>query len=221
MKDILLAGRKLNAVVDDVLDLGRMEALDISEEASGEGVDPAATVRQSLASMEGRFREKGLNVEAALAEALPRVFVDPSMFAKVVAAIVDNAVKFTPEQGLIRISVVPVGDCAWLPEEPFSARVREHEAHGDGQDISGIRVCVEDSGTGIDPALVERVFEPFFQIQGGITGKTPGTGLGLSLVRRFVEINGGIVRAYSQGADTGCSVCFTLPGSRHGTLSGS
>jgi hypothetical protein len=72
-------------------------------------------------------------------------------------------------------------------------------------------VSVTDTGIGIPPELREKIFEAFYQADGKHRGKSPGTGLGLALARRFVEMHGGSIRAESRGEGKGSRFCVTLP----------
>jgi signal transduction histidine kinase len=82
-----------------------------------------------------------------------------------------------------------------------------------------VEISVTDTGIGLAPEDLERVFEAFYQVKSPEAGKTPGTGLGLSLVRRMVELHGGKVWAESKGPGWGSRFIFTLPaGQPGGTL---
>jgi signal transduction histidine kinase len=70
---------------------------------------------------------------------------------------------------------------------------------------------VSDTGIGVEKELQERIFEPFYQAQSGLKDKTPGTGLGLSLSKRLVEMHGGRIWVESKGNGKGSTFFFTLP----------
>jgi signal transduction histidine kinase len=74
-----------------------------------------------------------------------------------------------------------------------------------------IEISVADTGIGIRTEDQARIFEPFIQVSGGITDKTPGTGLGLTLTKRFVELHGGHIRVESEGLGKGSRFCILLP----------
>jgi signal transduction histidine kinase len=201
----------LTEVSDDFLDLGRI--VDISLSGVSAGVDLPGIIRECLDSQTGIFQEKSLNITFDIQEDIPQIRADASMLRKTILALLDNAVKFTPDQGVITVSVVPVDDIRRLPDSsPISVSGEDVPLTVEASDgVPGVRVCVADSGTGIESMYLERIFEPFFQVQGGTTDKTPGTGLGLSLVMRFAAINQGTARAYSSGQGQGACICFTLP----------
>jgi signal transduction histidine kinase len=104
---------------------------------------------------------------------------------QVLANLLGNAVKYTPEGGRIHIALVARGDAA--------------------------EVCVEDNGIGIDPALLPHVFDSFIQATRTAGRAEGGMGLGLALVRRLAELHGGEVVARSAGPGQGSTFVFTLP----------
>ena len=99
--------------------------------------------------------------------------------------LLDNAQKFSPEGGTTRVVV---------------ERVRE-----------GVQVTVADDGVGVEPERLARLFERFYQVDGGMTRRFEGMGLGLSLSHEIVRRHGGRIWIESGGLGTGCTVCFTLP----------
>lgn len=113
---------------------------------------------------------------------------DPKKMKQIMFNLLFNAVKFTPDGGSI---VVITGMT--------------------GPDTKTIRVIIEDTGIGIAPKNIEKIFEDFFQVQDGIQGKTQGTGLGLSLVKRLVVMHGGRVWAESGGIGKGSRFVMELP----------
>jgi signal transduction histidine kinase len=129
----------------------------------------------------GPLAEKGVRVD--IAPNLPLVHVDPARIREAMANLIENAVKFMgrQQQPLIRIGADLNG-----PEPVF---------------------FVQDNGIGIDPRYLERVFNLFERLD--VT--TPGTGIGLTIVRRIIEVHGGQIWAESEGEGKGTTFRFTLP----------
>jgi signal transduction histidine kinase len=137
-------------------------------------------VREAQRLVEGRLAEKGIGLD--ISPDLPVLYGDRARLREVVQNLLDNAAKFMGDQAEPRIEV------GWRP----------------GTDPT---VCyVRDNGPGIDPRHLERVFELFERLD----PSKEGTGLGLALVRRIVEMHGGRVWVESDGQGHGCTFCFTV-----------
>ncbi len=98
---------------------------------------------------------------------------------RALTAVLDNAVAFSPEGATVRV------------------RLRTADA--------SVEIAVEDDGPGLDPVDLERIFQPFYQVQDVLTRTHEGTGLGLTLARRFLALHGGEITAHSAGTDAGGS----------------
>jgi len=138
-------------------------------------------VREVLGLLAGPISRR--NVEVVVHPGLPRVVVDRTRVGEAIQNLVENAVKYLGDQPAPRIEI-------GVRDDP-GARV----------------VFVRDNGGGIAPEHLERVFDPFIKLD----PHTEGSGIGLALVRRIVEIHGGTVWAESAGLGQGSSFCFTLP----------
>ena len=126
-------------------------------------------MRQALASTSALFEVSGLALETTIEEGLHEVDGDRDRLVQVVINLVSNAVKFTPGGG-VRVAVT-------------------------GEAVAGgrhVRVAVSDSGRGISPEEVDRIFEPFRQASDTVPDGPRGTGLGLPISRQIVEAHGGV-----------------------------
>ena len=146
-----------------------------------ETVSLAALARQAVTLLHGRLRAAGVRVE--IQPDLPTVRGDRTRLLEVLQNLIENAVKFRSGQGE---PVVEVGSRPG-PDGPV--------------------VFVRDNGIGIDPRYHDRVFALFERLD----PRVEGTGVGLALVRRIVEVHGGRVWVESDGAGRGSTFCFTLP----------
>ncbi|MFI5366952.1 MAG: histidine kinase N-terminal 7TM domain-containing protein [Candidatus Binatia bacterium] len=186
----LLATARANAqrmlgLVNSILDVSRLESGQLPLER--QPVQLSTLVTEALQLQESLTAEKQLRVENVLPADLPLVLVDPQLIIRVLHNLLDNAIKFTPPGGTIRVTARTAAD----DREPPGKRVE---------------VTVSDSGPGIPPQLQGRLFQKF------VSGNQPGrgSGLGLAFCRLAVETHGG--RIWADGAPgTGTSVTFTLP----------
>ncbi len=200
LKDVLSSSRHLLALINDVLDLSKVEAgkmqLDLAE----------VRVRELLVNSLVMVKEKSLKQAIRLsveADGLPEwVQVDERKLKQVVYNLLSNAVKFTPAGGEVRLGA-EVMEGSDLPHLP---------AAGDGNGHSRwLSVWVSDTGIGVEDKDLERIFNPFEQVEGSTSRKYQGTGLGLALTRRMVELHGGAIWAESGGAEKGSTFRLAIP----------
>ncbi|MBP7865092.1 MAG: hypothetical protein KA419_04015 [Acidobacteria bacterium] len=190
MEIIVSEGERLTALINDFLDIAKMEAgkiewnlvplrfEDVSEQA-------AAAVRSLLET-------KQLRLEKRLPPDLPEVEGDRDRLVQVLINLLSNAFKFTPEGGLVSISAERAGTGEGaLPHgvEPPA---------GPATDGEFVLISVTDTGPGILPENLDRVFEKFRQVNGTPPGAPKGTGLGLPICRQIVEGHGGRIWATSE-----------------------
>ena len=173
----------LLSLINDILDMGRMDARQMT--LFKERVDIGEIIREVQSMTEAACQQKGLQIQTRIAPDLPLVYVDRTRIRQVLINLVTNAMRFT-EQGSITIH-------AALKSEDF------------------LEVQVEDTGSGIAPEDLGKLFEEFRQA-GSDTNwhRHEGTGLGLSIGRRFIELHGGQITAASQPG-RGSIFSFTLP----------
>jgi len=184
------SGRVLLGLINDILDLSQIEANKI--ELRPEAFNPAAIISDVCAFMGIPAEQKGLAFTVRLADDLPLVLHnDPARLRQVLMNLIWNAVKFTRDGG------IEVGAC--------------RAENVDGRE--SVRVHVVDTGCGLPPEELERVFEPFTQADLA-TGRRPaGTGLGLAICKRLVERMGGEIGVQSEPGQ-GSIFYFTLPSVR-------
>jgi len=175
------SGRHLLALINDVLDLSKIEAgqltLALSEYSMSDVVQTVVTAVEALAA------EKRLALKVTVAPDLPLGRGDERRIGQVLLNLVGNAIKFT-ELGQVRVEVSAT----------------------DG----AFRVAVADTGPGIAPEDQEKIFEEFQQVDSSSTRKKGGTGLGLSIAKRIVEMHGGRIWVESSPGK-GSTFWFTLP----------
>ncbi len=183
LKDIFSSGKHLLSLINDILDLSKIEAgrmeLDVATFDVPSALDNALTLVRERAQRHGIAL--GLEVDPALGE----LRADERKFKQILLNLLTNAVKFTPDGGKVA--------------------VRARLADG------VLKVAVADTGIGIATADQAAVFEEFKQVGRHYTNKQEGTGLGLALTKRFVELHGGTLTLESEPGK-GSTFTFTLPG---------
>ncbi len=181
------SGRALLDIVDDILDLSKIEAGRIDLQRVP--VDLRDLIEETAALLAGRAHEKGLELVCDLPVQLPaRMEADPVRLRQALVNLVGNAIKFT-EQG----------------EVVLRLRVRDTEAKA-----PCLLFEVQDTGIGIAPQAQSRIFDSFTQADGSTTRRYGGTGLGLTITRRLVELMGGEIGVDS-APGAGSRFWFTLP----------
>jgi signal transduction histidine kinase len=185
VSDIHASGIHLLSLINDLLDLSKAEAdkLELRETY----VDVAATVTHSLRMMSSRATGAGVEMAADLPNELPLLWADERRLKQVVLNLLTNAVKFTPRGGEARIGV------EWRPQ--------------------GLAIIVRDSGIGIAPEDIPRVVIPFVQVGDLYSRPQEGSGLGLPLSKRLMELHGGTLELTSEPG-CGTTVTILFPASR-------
>lgn len=191
LRDIHESGRHLLSLINDILDLSKVESGRLSFEMSD------FYMKSLIDGCVTMLREKALrhdiSVKADVAEGVGMVSGDERKIKQAVVNLLSNAFKFTPDGGKVSI------------------RVRRTPAGGEEGGSGGlVEVRVEDSGPGVRPEDLPRLFHPFEQLEDTLTKKHEGTGLGLALSKRFVEMHGGRIWAESRPGHGGIFV-FVIP----------
>ncbi|MFM2402286.1 MAG: hypothetical protein RL223_166 [Pseudomonadota bacterium] len=198
------AGRALLALLDDVLDLSRIESGRL--ELESRAFDLHQLLRELITLFGGAQPRDGLQLRLGPLDAVPRRVVgDPLRLRQVLANLLGNALKFTAE-GEVALSVqcepVPCELAAVAAVEAEAAA--EAEAEGRAAAVARLDFRVRDTGPGIDPALQSRLFQPFEQGDVSTTRRHGGSGLGLAICAQLVELMGGELRVDSVPGQGAC-----------------
>ncbi|MEO1522330.1 MAG: PAS domain S-box protein, partial [Cyanobacteria bacterium J06633_2] len=180
------SGLHLLELINEVLDLAKIEAGNI--ELTYTAVSVTHLCQSSLAFIEQQSLEKGVQLHLKIPWDLPLIKVNERRIRQVLINLLNNAVKFTPAGGNVTLEVER--------SSPDDAHTQPH-----------LRFDVRDTGIGIDPNELNRLFQPFVQIDSALNRQYEGTGLGLALVKRIVELHGGHVSVTSK---IGVGSCFTI-----------
>ena len=170
-------------LVDDLLDLTRISQGKV--QLFREEVDAHAIAANAIESIEPEATARGVDLHLRPAARRPWVWADGGRLQQILLNLLANSIKFTPRGGSVTLSTA------------------------DDADQLLIEVC--DTGIGIEPELMPRLFDAFEQGDSPAVRRAGGLGLGLSIVRALVELHGGQVDARSQGCDTGACLTLRLP----------
>jgi signal transduction histidine kinase len=168
-KDIHSSGKHLLSLINDILDLSKIEAGRMELEVSS--FDLPSALSNAMTLIRERAQRHGIALGLEVDRELGEVEADERKFKQIMLNLLSNAVKFTPDGGKVDVSA---------------------------KRLNGkVEVAVRDTGIGIAPEDQAAVFEEFKQVGRDRMGKAEGTGLGLALTRRFVELHGGAIRLES------------------------
>jgi signal transduction histidine kinase len=183
LKDIHDSGRHLLSLINDILDLSKIEAGRMDLEISSFHLPSALTNAMTL--VRERAQRHGIALKLDVDPRLGEFQADERKFKQIVVNLLSNAVKFTPDGGRVDVK----------------ARL----------DTTSVEIAVKDTGIGIAPEDQAAVFEEFKQVGRDYTKKAEGTGLGLALTKRFVELHGGSIGVESAlGKGSTFTVSFPL-----------
>jgi len=205
LTDVLHSSRHLLALIGDLLDLAKVEAGRMGLEPSL--VDIRELLDGSLIMVRESARKQEVDLETQL-EGLPlTIRADERKFRQILYNLLSNAVKFTPDGGRVTLRgrILRRKNGRWLDQDGYGLPAFP------GRDGDWLKIAVADTGIGIPREDLERIFEPFEQGDGSSTRRFQGTGLGLSLTRKLVELHGGAVWAESPGPRQGATFSFVIP----------
>jgi len=179
---IVRNAERLGSLVDDILELSRIESRALR--LVFEPIDAASLLGQVASLFRERAERKGLDLNIVSEGFVPQVVADRRAFENVVTNLIDNAVKYCGTGAVVRISAQP--------------------------EAQSVRIVIEDTGPGIDPSHLPRLFERFYRVDTGRSRELGGTGLGLSIVKHFVEAMGSQIHVESTPG-VGSRFYFSLP----------
>ena len=185
------AGQHLLGLINDILDMARIEAGKM--ELVLDEMDLHDTIKGVMSTMVALVKDKSVRLVEELTDGLPRVRADSMRVRQVLLNLLSNAAKFT-DQGSITLRARPVDSVS-----PQTGRLEPY-----------VEISIIDTGPGIAPEDMAKLFEPFSQVDASATRKMGGTGLGLSICRQLVELHNGRIWAESE-LGRGSVFTFTLP----------
>jgi signal transduction histidine kinase len=175
--------RAQNRMIVDLLDVSRIIAGKLALHT--QQTDPAHAVETAIDSLRPIAESKGVSLSMKKEPDATLIVCDEQRLLQITSNLVGNAIKFTPKGGHVEVGL--------------------------GRDGNHGRLTVTDTGDGISPEFLPRVFERFRQAESGLTRSYGGLGLGLTIVRHLVELHGGTVSAASPGKGKGATFTVRLP----------
>ncbi|MEN6636348.1 MAG: PAS domain-containing sensor histidine kinase [Clostridiaceae bacterium] len=183
VNNVLTSGKHLLLLINQILDMAKVESGKMHLELSS--VSTKSLLYEISMLVEDIVSKKQICMNLEIAEDLPDIEADELKVKEILYNILSNAVKFTPEGGKIDLI----------------ARRSDQN----------IEILIQDTGIGIASENMDKVFEGFFRVDAPYSRITEGTGLGLPLSKKMVELHGGELSIHSEGLDHGTTVRFTLP----------
>ena len=184
VRNIESSGRHLLALINDILDLSKIEAGKLELETTHCLLEDVCQASLQLTKGMAHQKRQSVNYSAPIESVV--IDVDPRRMKQALVNLLSNAIKFTPENGALGLAVEP------------------------DRERRQVRLVVWDKGIGIKPENLAKLFQPFTQIDGSLAREHSGTGLGLALVRRLAELHNGSVKVESVFGE-GSRFTITLP----------
>jgi len=198
--NILASGRHLLQLINDILDLSKIEAghaeLSLERFSIPKALQDVHSIVKPLAA------KKALALTFEVAPNLPELEADQSKFKQIMYNLLSNAIKFTPDRGTVTVT-------AGLQKGSSGVPARAPKFNGSAEYLC---IAVTDTGLGVKTQDQERIFLEFEQVDSSYARQQQGTGLGLALTRKLIDLHGGCIWVESQGIEgEGSKFSFLLP----------
>ncbi len=185
LTNVMQSGQHLLSLVNDILDISKVESGKLEMQPAP--ADLKHIMQNSLIMVKEKALKHGIRLSLDT-DGIPKsIMADERKLKQILYNLLANAVKFTPDGGSVNCIAIHSGS------------------------NGNIEVSVTDTGIGISAADLKRIFDPFEQVEGSISRRFQGTGLGLSLTKKLVELHGGRIWAESDGVGKGAAFRFTIP----------
>lgn len=205
LNDVLQSSKHLLSLINDILDLSRIEAGKLQLEVSS--VSLKILLENSITIIKQKAMKHEIKVSMDIHEIPDFIKADERKLKQIMYNLLSNAVKFTPNKGSVYIKAYPV-KYSELPILKINQRLTENIEEATKKFI---KISVADTGIGLKKNDLDLIFKPFEQIDSAANRKYQGSGLGLSLTKKFVELHGGRIWAESQGENKGTTFHFVIP----------
>jgi two-component system, OmpR family, phosphate regulon sensor histidine kinase PhoR len=182
---ILNHSERLTALINDILTLSTLESRDMTLDLHP--LDISGTMRKTYMLLEDNAHKKDIRMQIDIPAGLPRVMADQGRVEQVIVNLLDNAIKYTPPQGMVTLLVRKDDDDRFM------------------------RISVADTGIGIPFKDIPRIFERFYRVDEARSRDQGGTGLGLAIAKHIVQLHGGEISVTNNEYGKGSIFSFTLP----------
>jgi signal transduction histidine kinase len=208
LNDVLQSSRHLLSLINDILDLSKVEAGKMELDLKDIILQPV--LENCIIMVKEKAHKHRIDLRTEIGD-LPEWFqADERKLKQILYNLLANAVKFTPDGGKVCLKAGQIrGSEFGMPREQGSDAPLQTQLIGFNGNY--IQFAIMDTGIGLKAENLERIFIPFEQADNSASRKYQGTGLGLSLVKRMVELHGGRIWAESQGEGKGSTFHFVLP----------
>ena len=205
--DVLQSSRHLLSLINDILDLSKVEAGKLELDAAQ--ISLRDLLKNSLLMVKEKALKHGLQLSQDIDGVPDWVRGDERKLKQILYNLLANAVKFTPEGGAVVLAArsLSYGQDGWAAGNGQGVEIPFQPT----EESRWVEVSVRDTGIGLEKEDLERIFVPFEQADNTASRKYQGTGLGLSLTRRLVELHGERVWGASEGAGKGSKFSFVIP----------
>ena len=202
------AGEHLLALINDLLDLSKVEAGKLELQPQDFHLREALEAALHVLRPQAEAKQQSLILEVA--DDISTITADPLRVRQILYNLLSNAVKFTPAGGAITVTARQVHSSQLTVDRP---RTSDRELSTVDRKPSGdyVEIAVADTGIGIEPDDLPKLFQLFTQLEQTFTKSAEGTGLGLALTKRLVELHGGTIWAESAGKGRGSTFTVRLP----------
>ena len=206
LNNVLESGQHLLKMINNILELSKIETDGMELELSE--FNPDEELRDTVSKIQRTAEKKEIIVSLDIEPDLPDITADRDKFKQIVLNLLNNAVKFTPDGGEIRVNANRASSSQFQlsgSEDPVT------QSQLSDADMDFLQISVTDTGVGINPEDQERVFSLFEQADASTERLFDGTGIGLATSRKFVELHEGKLWVESEGEGKGSRFSFALP----------
>ncbi|MDF1591339.1 MAG: ATP-binding protein [Desulfobacterales bacterium] len=212
--DILESSKHLLSLVNDILDLSKLDAGKMKLEPKT--IKLKELLENSFLVVQEMRLKHGIELLLDIKEAPETIYADDRKLKQILYNLLSNAIKFTPDGGKVNLTAKTIERTVRPGQRKDDAKdlkivIEKRGDTGDKDRMTCVEISVSDTGIGVAPEDQERIFNYFEQVDGPLLHGSHGTGLGLALTKNLVKRHGGIIWVESEGKNKGSKFCFVIP----------